>query len=1412
MLQNIAKMSINHTLLSDEGARTEGGSVHVTPLHSIQSDNALSRNNTALQRGNALENIALSDTSAIFGGGVNALWGAVEAQPNKIRKRKKLSRFERKLGSNAELPVRMQLSIDQISIWADAQRAYVEGDYEKAMQNCIRISIEVPLFPYAYQLMGMIYESTGDLDNALEMFNYEANINTRSKGLLKKVGYMALHIRKYDIAFFACKKALTFVENRLDADLYSLKTLLCVYTQQISAAERSLKHAVTKFPDKVDMYADFADACFEVNRPDKGVIAYTHYICAIVGVDYSYFEEKGKRNQFQWQGSDHLVSGKSSNDVDYPKLFHAARVSIDVLLRGIPGEDASDLNHMHALFITMTVTEYILKLRKQTVDVTDTALVGGDVPSIPLDLAILFALSRLHAKDNAKANIAIALSMIRPILNILDSADEASAARSITHRRNMVSSGLDQLSTNAFTAAEDSELQSTKSDENVLNMPPEQFEKLRHINQMEFQNALYTQDITKTQNMNLDVFFLLQRTRLADILYKREMHTLARKVLAKVIKRLPFIEMILQQMACTKEKLEEKHSRNDRRAVIMTSHCTYSASELYLYLGKVCLNAHQAKDACAMYWKCLELNKRDAAALSGLAFIAFHRPQDFVYPSKSESLSSFATRCDLELSSPRVYMLENMSRHFMQLVEKFEGPSNSTCSAFERANSSELKAPTSGKDSKNGCDGKKNTFRDDASDVLDGSTHAPEFVEENLQGNEIDDGCGNYDGRADVQSKLEAFSDTARNGYDYDSLTVGTIRAELRAIVAWADYLLDVKGDVLSFLSIALPILEAWATGINIRGRPLRAFSNIVDDFALPYDRSHVLVYMNELKLCVPSLTYERRHWLDKSHNDIWRLIKCMCYFEPVEFTFGKCRLKYLLEAVGRCAAASMHDKNNTTFEQLSAELLKNCEQHFPSNEDYKEYIQAIEMLESQSNVSDQCVLTTINGINSSNVKFLDAFRKVEFEFRRSEQLSNITVLHEHAADLREANQSSRLTLISQKALDCPFSSESDSDLSDIDIKHVTAQVSQSAVKPFSLSTYEKSESDSELKGPSLQRKHAVQSMTSQKPPANIRTDASVNPNHSSRFDKMIEVAEVIDANNSNIQRMADVHTMGLDLAIAESGPLRLSDKSDIELANEISHQAMDKFLQNPQAYVNVNVVFREFYSLPDGNSIFPIPAESLYNRFPQHLVPCLLAGHECLRKKQYDSALQKYLDAQLLDPLQPLPYLCLSNVLAYMAHCNIGGQSLECYTKALAFMSKYNELRLINRGVFSSINRTELNSLLKTNNSGISDTSDTYKYINAKEKLGEKYITQLLLSQESLYNLGRTFHENKLYSLAIKNYLEALEIGDARRDSSVSLRPSASNTILHLSRDIAHNLVTIYKLSNSTDAALQVMQRYLVI
>jgi hypothetical protein len=161
---------------------------------------------------------------------------------------------------------------------------------------------------------------------------------------------------------------------------------------------------------------------------------------------------------------------------------------------------------------------------------------------------------------------------------------------------------------------------------------------------------------------------------------------------------------------------------------------------------------------------------------------------------------------------------------------------------------------------------------------------------------------------------------------------------------------------------------------------------------------------------------------------------------------------------------------------------------------------------------------------------------------------------------------------------------------------------------------------------------------------------------------------------------------------------------------------------------------------------------------------------------------------------------------LLMLAQHKLTKQRHEVMFKGIAFMHRYLTLR---RGAVSSAVARIVDACVRSGtapepDASSSNSSSSAPRIAREEPLTAAQMHELSLYQETLYNLGRAFHDIKLLHLACEQYTRALAIaqvyGYLRQDDSA------------VTRQAAHNLVQIYKRSGAKDMALEVMEQFLTI
>ena len=144
--------------------------------------------------------------------------------------------------------------------------------------------------------------------------------------------------------------------------------------------------------------------------------------------------------------------------------------------------------------------------------------------------------------------------------------------------------------------------------------------------------------------------------------------------------------------------------------------------------------------------------------------------------------------------------------------------------------------------------------------------------------------------------------------------------------------------------------------------------------------------------------------------------------------------------------------------------------------------------------------------------------------------------------------------------------------------------------------------------------------------------------------------------------------------------------------------------------------------------------------------------------------------------------------------------QRHEVLLKGLTFMHRYLVLR---RNALSSEGVKLATSVPPSDSAGLDNLTDTTNTeVNAS--LNEQQLREVALYQETLYNLGRAFHDIHLFHLASDQYNAALDLARAY--------PQLAEKLSSITRATAHNLIQIYKRSGAVSLAFDVMRQFLVV
>jgi hypothetical protein len=182
------------------------------------------------------------------------------------------------------------------------------------------------------------------------------------------------------------------------------------------------------------------------------------------------------------------------------------------------------------------------------------------------------------------------------------------------------------------------------------------------------------------------------------------------------------------------------------------------------------------------------------------------------------------------------------------------------------------------------------------------------------------------------------------------------------------------------------------------------------------------------------------------------------------------------------------------------------------------------------------------------------------------------------------------------------------------------------------------------------------------------------------------------------------------------------------------------------------------------------------------------LMGNEQALFKRHNDVVENYLKAFLADSTQPMIALTLACYLIMLSTHPLTKDRMNFLIKGFGFLYYYQDLRLKYPSHASKKNNSTTSSAEKMDVDGAEE-----EHLSPEE--------EIRLFQETLYNLGRAFHEIKFYHLACFSYRQCLKLADQHS----FLKVGRSVTL-----EAAHNLVLIYRKSNAKDLAFSIMRNYL--
>ena len=185
-----------------------------------------------------------NSAAAFFGADVDSVWNYNR------RKKKQKARLGKTAGMILPPEIQDPLNKGLLLFYA--------GDYDSAIPFLKTVILRAPKLPDPYQTLGMICEYRGDKKLALQYYIRTASYTKLGFSHYRKFISVAMEVEDYKTAHFG----LTYlVKHQPDENVYKQKIVLYVMTNDIKNSMNMLRRFLVEYPGQFDVLMDFADAC-----------------------------------------------------------------------------------------------------------------------------------------------------------------------------------------------------------------------------------------------------------------------------------------------------------------------------------------------------------------------------------------------------------------------------------------------------------------------------------------------------------------------------------------------------------------------------------------------------------------------------------------------------------------------------------------------------------------------------------------------------------------------------------------------------------------------------------------------------------------------------------------------------------------------------------------------------------------------------------------------------------------------------------------------------------------------------------------------------------------------------------------------------------------------------------------------
>lgn len=219
---------------------------------------------------------------------------AVREAPNKKRKKDQRSALNELLGPDADeiaavasarKPSKPKaktkkkisgLTPAQETLMQQATNAYIDGKFKQAVALLLGLIKEAPKVPLLYQQLGAIYENTGDIRKALDLFIVAATLGPRDVDSWRGLARQAQDAGEFNQAAYCFDKLLRLEPE--DVDSRFERAMLHQEMGESSKAIEGFKYVLAQFPDNTQVMKELAEVYHASDQTQKAIVLIEGYL------------------------------------------------------------------------------------------------------------------------------------------------------------------------------------------------------------------------------------------------------------------------------------------------------------------------------------------------------------------------------------------------------------------------------------------------------------------------------------------------------------------------------------------------------------------------------------------------------------------------------------------------------------------------------------------------------------------------------------------------------------------------------------------------------------------------------------------------------------------------------------------------------------------------------------------------------------------------------------------------------------------------------------------------------------------------------------------------------------------------------------------------------------------------------